>query len=86
MIVQAMSAGAAVLAFGLSPAAAGFEGEIEIGGTGARSSSGTTRPTIGLRKVAEPPVQPVAGIGDQFYTTFDKDSKRYTLTAVKRAR
>jgi hypothetical protein len=40
----------------------------------------------GLRKVAEPPVQPVAGIGDQAYTTFDKDSKRYTLTAVKRGK
>jgi hypothetical protein len=40
----------------------------------------------GLRKVAEPPVQPVGGIGDQAYTTFDKDSKRYTLTAVKRGK
>jgi hypothetical protein len=40
----------------------------------------------GLRKVAEPPVQPVAGIGEQAYTTFDKDSKRYTLTAVKRGK
>jgi hypothetical protein len=40
----------------------------------------------GLRKVAESPVQPVASVGDQAYTTFDKESKRYTLTAVKRGK
>jgi hypothetical protein len=28
----------------------------------------------------------VASVGDQAYTTFDKESKRYTLTAVKRGK
>jgi hypothetical protein len=40
----------------------------------------------GLRKAADPPVKPMTGIGDDAYLTFDKDSKRYWLTAVKRGK
>lgn len=40
----------------------------------------------GLRKAADSPVKPVAGVGDAAYSTFDKDSKRYWLRAVKRGK
>jgi len=56
VIVQAMSTDAALLAFGLSSAATGFEGGAQVG----------------------PPAS--------FESVFDKDSKRYTLTAVERGK
>jgi hypothetical protein len=38
----------------------------------------------GLRRAAEPPVTAVAGVGDRAHRTTDKDTRRMTLTALKR--
>jgi hypothetical protein len=37
----------------------------------------------GLRKAADPPLKPISGVGEQAHVTFDKDTKRYQLTAVR---
>jgi hypothetical protein len=40
----------------------------------------------GLRKVAEPPVKPVSGIGDAAYLTFDKEAKRHMMTVTRQGK
>jgi hypothetical protein len=59
---------------------------VEIGGT-RRTFVLWLNPAadyVGLRDAAEGPVKPVQGIGDAAHLTFDGDTKRHTLTALKK--